>query len=77
MDNEAEVDRRVDPNFSGHILLEIAQERSLPLLLEKLVARGLERPDVVCVQVWLLEQPEPGKESSCPFLFLPHPAAYC
>lgn len=64
MDIEAEVDSRVDPNFSGHVLLEIAQERSLPLLLEKLVARGLERPDVVCVQVWLLEQPEPGKESS-------------
>ncbi|HWQ92257.1 MAG TPA: sigma 54-interacting transcriptional regulator, partial [Clostridia bacterium] len=48
-------DRRVDTNVASHLLLEMAQERSLDRLLEKLVNHVGQRPGVACFQVWLLE----------------------
>ncbi len=49
-------DRRFNPNLVAHLLLEMAQERSLDLLLDRLVRRVVERPDVACLQIWLLEK---------------------
>lgn len=53
---EETADRRLDTNFAPHLLLQIAQERSLSTLLERLVTRALERPDMACLQVWLLNK---------------------
>jgi len=53
---ESESDRRIDPNILGHLLLEMAQERSLDLLLDKLVHRAVERPGMVCLQIWLIDK---------------------
>jgi transcriptional regulator with GAF, ATPase, and Fis domain len=47
---------RFDPEFASALLLEIAQEQSLDALLKKLVARALERPDVVRVKILLIEK---------------------
>ena len=55
-------DRRFDANLAGHLLLELAQERSLDLLLDMLVHRAVERPDVACLQIWLIER---GDHSGC------------
>jgi transcriptional regulator with GAF, ATPase, and Fis domain len=53
---EAKSDHRMDPNLVGHLLLEMAQERSLDLLLDKLVHRAVERPDMACLQIWLIDK---------------------
>lgn len=53
-------DNRFDPNRAAQILLDIAHEQSLENLLQRLVHRALERPDIVCAQVWLI-----GKGDSC------------
>ncbi len=53
---ESVAERRIDTNFASHLLLEIAQERSLGTLLEKLVHRTVERPDMACLQVWLINK---------------------
>jgi transcriptional regulator with GAF, ATPase, and Fis domain len=53
---EAAADTRFDPNFAVQLLVDIAHEQSLEQLLEKLVQRGVKRPGVACVQVWLLDQ---------------------
>jgi transcriptional regulator with GAF, ATPase, and Fis domain len=47
---------RFDPNFAAQVLVEIAHEQSLEKLLQKLVARVLERPYVVGTLVWLIEK---------------------
>jgi PAS domain S-box-containing protein len=47
---------RFDANFAAQILLEIAHEHSLEKLLQKLVDRAMERPHIVCAQVWLIEK---------------------
>jgi transcriptional regulator with GAF, ATPase, and Fis domain len=47
---------RFDVNFVAQILLEIAHEQSLAKVLQKLVERVMERPHMVCVQVWLIEK---------------------
>jgi transcriptional regulator with GAF, ATPase, and Fis domain len=52
---ETSLDRRIDPNLASQLLLEMAQERSVDLLLSKLVHRALNRPDMVSMQVWLVE----------------------
>lgn len=53
-------DRRIDPNLASQLLLEMAQERSLDLLLHKLVHRAMVRPDMACLQIWLV-----GKGDRC------------
>jgi transcriptional regulator with GAF, ATPase, and Fis domain len=47
---------RFDPNYLTQILLEIANEQSLEHLLNKFVDRAVERPDLACAQVWLIEK---------------------
>ncbi len=49
-------DNRFDANFVAQILLELANEQSLAKLVQKLVERVMERPHLVCVQVWLIEK---------------------
>lgn len=49
-------DRRLDPNLASQLLLEMARERSLDLILNKLVHRAVERPDVISLQIWLIEK---------------------
>ena len=48
-------DSRFDPNYAARILLELAHEQSLEKLLHTLVNLVMDRPHVVCVQVWLIE----------------------
>ena len=45
-----------DADFALSLLLEIAQERSLEQLLQKLVRRALERPAVARVLIWLIDK---------------------
>ena len=52
---ETTSDSRFDPNFALQMLLEIAHEHSLEQLLQKLVKLAVERPYMVCVQIWLIE----------------------
>ncbi len=49
-------ENRFDANFVAQILLEIAHEQSLAKLLQKLAERVMERPHIVCAQVWLIEK---------------------
>ena len=49
-------DRDVDADFAISLLLEIAQERSLEQLLQKLVRRALARPAVARVMIWLIDR---------------------
>ena len=53
---EHEGDYHVDPDFAIGLLLEIAQERSLGQLLQKLVRRGLERPETARIVIWLIDR---------------------
>ncbi len=63
-------DRRFDPNFAAQILLEIAHEQSLETLVQKLVERAMERPHLVCAQVWLIRKGDLcatcPRRSACP-----------
>ena len=47
---------RFDPNFAAQLLVEIAHEQSLDKLLQKLIEGVMERPYIVCAQVWLIEK---------------------
>ncbi len=49
-------ERRFDPNLAAQILLDIGNEQSLDHLLQKLVDRAVERPGLVCAQVWLVDK---------------------
>jgi hypothetical protein len=57
-------DNRLDPNLAAQLLLDIAHEQSLELLLQKLVRRAVERPDMACVQIWLIDKGD--RCSACP-----------
>ncbi len=67
---ESNSDSRFDPNFATHLLLDIAHEQSVEHLLKKLVCRAMERPDMVCVQVWLVNKGDLcsvcSQRSKCP-----------
>ena len=54
--NDNRSDRRFDPNLASNLLLEMAQERSLDQLLEKLVRHAVERRDVASAQIWLVDR---------------------
>ena len=47
---------RFDPNFAAQLLVEIAHEKSLERLLQRLIEGVMERPYIVCAQVWLIEK---------------------
>jgi transcriptional regulator with GAF, ATPase, and Fis domain len=57
-------ERRFDPNFATHLLLDIAHEQSVEPLLQKLVRGAMKRPDMACVQVWLVDKAD--RCSVCP-----------
>src|SRR5476649_1685721 len=45
-----------DPVFTGNLLIEIAQERSVDNLMKKVVDSFLARPGVARVEIWLIEK---------------------
>lgn len=53
---EATSDSRFDPNYAAQLLLEIAHEQSVTQLLHKLISQVVTRPNVACVQTWLIER---------------------
>src|SRR5580765_6765843 len=53
---ESHSDRRYDPNFATHLLLDIAHEQSVERQLRKLILRAMERPYTACVQIWLVDK---------------------
>jgi transcriptional regulator with GAF, ATPase, and Fis domain len=54
MDSDSDI--RFDSNHAALALLETAREQSLELLLKKLVERAVERPEIACAQIWLIEK---------------------
>ncbi len=61
---ESTNDRRFDPNFATRLLLDIAHEQSVEHVLQKLIRSAMERTDVACVQVWLVDKGD--RCSVCP-----------
>ena len=61
---EANTDSRFDPNFATRLLLDIAHEQSVEQLLQKLIRSAMERSDMACVQVWLVDKGD--RCSVCP-----------
>jgi transcriptional regulator with GAF, ATPase, and Fis domain len=53
---EAVSDSRFDPNRAIRLLLDVAHEQSLDSLLQKLVKGAVERPDIACAQIWLIDK---------------------
>jgi transcriptional regulator with GAF, ATPase, and Fis domain len=55
---ELNSDRRYDPNFATHLLVDIAHEQSVENLLQKLIRSAMDRrkPDLACFQIWLVEK---------------------
>ena len=49
-------ENRFDSNFAAQLLVEIAHEKSLEKLLERLIEGVMERPYIVCGQIWLIEK---------------------
>ena len=49
-------DGRFDPNYAARLLLDIANEQSVDHLLQKLMRGALARPDIMCVQIWLIDK---------------------
>ena len=47
---------RFDPNLAAQLLVEIAHEKSLERLLQRLIEGVMERPYIVCGQIWLIEK---------------------
>jgi transcriptional regulator with GAF, ATPase, and Fis domain len=67
---ESNSDNRFDLNFATALLLNLAQERSLKNLMEKLVRVALARPGNARVEVWLIEKgdicPRCPQRPECP-----------
>jgi transcriptional regulator with GAF, ATPase, and Fis domain len=61
---EANNDSRFDPNFATRLLLDVAHEQSVEHLLQKLIRSAMERLDMACVQVWLVDKGD--RCSVCP-----------
>lgn len=51
----AETDTRFDLNRATQLLLDIAHEKSVESLLQRLVNSFSSRPHVACVQIWLID----------------------
>ncbi|MCP5523037.1 MAG: sigma 54-interacting transcriptional regulator [Verrucomicrobiales bacterium] len=52
---ESAGEHRFDPNYAAQVLLDLAHEKSVDNLLDKLVRRTAARPNVACFQVWLID----------------------
>jgi len=67
---ETTSDSRFDPNRAAQLLIDFAHEHSLDLLLQKVVRSAVERPGMVCVQIWLIEKGDRcgacARRSECP-----------
>jgi transcriptional regulator with GAF, ATPase, and Fis domain len=61
---ESTSDSRFDPNYAAQMLLDIAHEQSVERLLQKLVRRAVERPNLACAQVWLIDKGD--RCTTCP-----------
>lgn len=61
---EFSADRRLDVNLASQLLLEMSQERSVDLLLSRLVHRAVERPDMISLQIWLIDKGD--RCATCP-----------
>jgi transcriptional regulator with GAF, ATPase, and Fis domain len=61
---ESPSDNRFDPNLVANLLLDMAHEQSLEELLQKLILRAVERPDIACAQIWLIDKGD--RCSTCP-----------
>lgn len=53
---ESTSDKRFDANVGVRLLLEMAEERSLELILKKIVDRAVDHTQFVFSQVWLIEK---------------------
>lgn len=53
---ESAKDTRFDANVALQLLLEAAHQQSLELLLQMMVNTVAQRPNIACVQVWLIEK---------------------
>jgi len=53
---ESPNDIRFDPNYAVQMFLDAVHERSTDILLSKLAARTVARPDVACVRCWLVDK---------------------
>jgi transcriptional regulator with GAF, ATPase, and Fis domain len=53
---ESASDSRFDPNYAAQMLLDTAHEQSVGHLLRKLVAGASARPNIFCVQIWLVDR---------------------
>jgi transcriptional regulator with GAF, ATPase, and Fis domain len=49
-------DSRIDSNVAVRMVVEVGEAQSLSELFQKIVADGGERPNIVCVQAWLIEK---------------------
>jgi transcriptional regulator with GAF, ATPase, and Fis domain len=56
METSLQPKQHFDPNVAAELLLDIAQERSLESLMERLIYVWLQRPGVARVEVWLIER---------------------
>jgi transcriptional regulator with GAF, ATPase, and Fis domain len=61
---ESNNDTRFNSNFATRLLLDIAHEHSVEHLLQKITRSAMERTDMACVQVWLLDKGD--RCSVCP-----------
>lgn len=62
---ESQSDSRFDPNYATQLLLDMANEHSLENLLRRVVSGAAERPNISCLQIWLIY---PGERCpSCPY----------
>jgi len=53
---KSKIDSRFDPISAADLLLDIAHEKSVENLLQKLVRRAMARPYIVCFQIWLIDK---------------------
>lgn len=53
---ESAADPRFDSQLALQLLLDVAGEHSLDSLLQRLLNRAIEPPNVACVQIWLVEK---------------------
>lgn len=53
---ESANDSRFDPHNAVQLLLDVAHERSWEGLLQRLVNSAVQRPDIACIQIWLIDK---------------------
>src|SRR5512139_681432 len=67
---ESTSDMRFDPNRAAQMLLDLAQERSIELLLNNVLEWAIQNPDLAFVQIWLIDRgdicPSCPQRARCP-----------